>query len=55
MGIGVILVIVRLLFTSLTTLKQNIDIEIGISEKNLKYVGSGGIALILEEYMYYSL
>lgn len=45
--IGFILVISGLLFTALTTLKKDTTIEIGISEKTLKYVGSAGILFVL--------
>jgi hypothetical protein len=45
--IGVILVMSGLLFTALTTLKKDTTIEIGISEKTLKYVGGAGILFVL--------
>ena len=45
-GISVILVIAGLLLIVLTKVQTNIDIEIGLSEKNVKYVGNAGLVLI---------
>lgn len=44
--IGVVLVIAGLLFTALTTVKRDVTIEFGVSERTLKYVGGTGIILI---------
>jgi hypothetical protein len=44
---GVILVIVGLLFTALTTIKKDVSLEIGLSERTLKYVGSAGVVFVL--------
>lgn len=45
--IGVILIISGLFFTAFTTLKKDITIEIGVSDRHLKYVGGAGILLII--------
>ena len=45
--IGVILIISGVLFTALTTLKKDITIEVGVSDRHLKYVGGAGIVLII--------
>jgi hypothetical protein len=44
--IGVVLVIAGLLFTALTTVKRDVTIEFGVSERTIKYVGGTGIILI---------
>lgn len=44
--IGVVLVITGLLFTALTTVKRDVTIEFGVSERTIKYVGGTGIILI---------
>ncbi|MFZ3058329.1 MAG: hypothetical protein WA102_01205 [Candidatus Methanoperedens sp.] len=44
---GVILVLAGLVFTSLTTIKKDVTLELGVSEKRMKYVGGGGILLIM--------
>ena len=45
--IGVILVIAGLLFTALTAVKKDVTIELGVSERTIKYVGGTGIVLIV--------
>jgi len=44
---GVILVLAGMLLTTLTTFKKDISIELGITERNLKYVGGAGIVFVL--------
>ncbi len=43
---GVILIIAGLVFIALSS-KKEILIELGISEKSLKYVGGSGILLVI--------
>ena len=45
--IAVVLVISGLFLTSLTSIKKDVSIEFGVSEKSLKYVGGAGILLII--------
>lgn len=45
--IAVILIITGLVLTTLTTLKKDISLEVGVSERSLKYVGGAGILLIV--------
>ena len=45
--IGVILVIVGLVFIALTAVKKDVTIELGVSERTIKYVGGTGIVLII--------
>ena len=45
--IGVILVIAGLLFTALTAVKKDVTIELGVSERTIKYVGGTGIVFII--------
>ncbi len=44
---GIILILAGLLFTALTTIKKDIIVEVGITERSLKYVGGAGIMLII--------
>ncbi|KAF5421224.1 MAG: hypothetical protein C5S45_03880, partial [Candidatus Methanocomedens sp.] len=44
---GVILIVSGLLFTALTSIKKDVSIEFGVSERNLKYVGGTGILLVI--------
>ena len=45
--IGVILVFSGLLLTALTTIKKDITIEFGVSQRSIKYVGGAGMLLII--------
>ena len=45
--IGVILVIAGLVFIALTAVKKDVTIELGVSERTIKYVGGTGIVLII--------
>ena len=50
--IAVVLVISGLFLTALTSIKKDVSIEFGVSEKSLKYVGGAGILLtIIGAYM----
>ena len=44
---GVILILAGLLFTALTTIKKDVIIEFGFTERTLKYVGSTGVLLVI--------
>ena len=45
--IGVILVFSGLLLTALTTIKKDITIEFGVSQRSFKYVGGAGVLFII--------
>ncbi len=42
-----ILVLAGLVFTALTAVKKDISVEVGVSERTMKYVGGAGIILII--------
>jgi len=44
---GAILIISGLFFTAVTSIKKDVSIEFGVSERNLKYVGGTGVLLVI--------